>query len=423
MNHYFPKFILFGFLSLACFLGVKAQSEYLVHINPASGSYSRINRLPGVNWIITQPNFTTFDEIGQRFIFSGADSLYNYFLYSIDASSGTILSSPSFPVLDDPADNIIELQYDNSANVLYGLHWDNSENREYFVSINPSTGIYTLIDSLPGVHYIVVGPTCTTFDKNNHRYFFKGIDFTGISHIYTINATTGHILSSPIFPNSILEDASNFQYDNSLNKLFGMHKEYSDSLQYLVSIDPTTGVYTLLHSLPAVEGIIDSPHYVSYNEVDHHFYFLGMSPSPNSQTHLYTINVATGVCLSSPIFPVLSQPFENVIELHFDNSSSTLYALHWGVDKITNNISNKTNNPYFNLFPNPFTNYSTLSLNKEYHDVAIFIYNSEGQQVRKEEFCNTSSITLKKGDLSNGVYYVSVICNHNQVGVQKIIIQ
>ena len=423
MNHYFQKFILLGFLGFACFFSAKAQSEYLVRVNPASGNYSRINRLPGVNWITIQPKYTAFDEINQRFIFKGADSLYNSFLYSIDANTGTILSNPSFPVLDDPADNIIELQYDDSANVLYGLHWDNSENREYFVSINPSTGTHTLIDNLPGVNYIQIGPTCTTFDKNNHRYFFKGIDFEGFSHIYTINATTGQILSSPTFPNSLLEDASNFQYDNSLGKLFGMHKEYSDSLQYLVSIDPATGVYALLHSLPATEGIIDAPHYVSYNEVDHHFYFLGITPSPDSQSRLFTIDVTTGACLSSPIFPVLSQPFENVVELHFDNSSSTLYALHWGADKITSNINDKVNSPYFNLSPNPFTGYSILSLNKEYHNVVIFIYNSEGQQIRKEEFSNTSSITLKKENLSSGAYYISVICDHNQIGIQKIIIQ
>ena len=42
----------------------------------------------------------------------------------MDVINGNIVSNPPFPVLADPDDNVVELQFDNASGSLYALHWE-----------------------------------------------------------------------------------------------------------------------------------------------------------------------------------------------------------------------------------------------------------------------------------------------------------
>ena len=404
-------------------LNASGQTEFLVTVNPSTGLYTKIDSLPGVKWITIGPSYTTFDENGHRFIFKGGDSGGNWYLYSIDAITGNIITNPTFPVLSDPSDNIIELQYDNSSNILYGLHWDNSESKEYFVSVNVSTGAFTKLDSLPNVKWIATGPNFTAYDKNNHRYIFRGGDNSGNWYLYSIDANTGNIISNPSFP--IVSDPSDnvieLQYDNSSNTLFGLHWDNSESREYFVSVNTTTGAFTKIDSLPGVKWIATLPHYTTFDEINHRYIFRGGDNSGN--WYLYSVDANTGNIISSPLFPVLTDPSYNVIELQFDNSSGNLYALSWDANTITGLFSNEMDNHIFNLYPNPFSYSSKIALDKSYREITIFIYNSSGQVVRNETNFNSSSISIQKDNLSNGVYFISLVCDHQNLGMKKIIIE
>ncbi|MBI3235498.1 MAG: hypothetical protein HYZ42_15910, partial [Bacteroidetes bacterium] len=165
------------------------QKEFLVTIEPISGSFTVIDSLPDVHLIQTMPAYTTYDNNNHRFIFKGVDFDANNRLYTIDAPTGDILTNPLFPQLTDISDNIIETQFDSELNTLYGLHWDNSDQQEYLVSIDLTSGIHTIISGLPGVHAIAVG--ITTYDENNHHYIFHGIDNSGYHHLYTVDGRVG----------------------------------------------------------------------------------------------------------------------------------------------------------------------------------------------------------------------------------------
>ncbi len=110
-----------------------AQEESLVSINPTTGTYAIINIIPGIKWIDNSLK-TTFDHINGRYIFRGADAGWNWALYSIDVTTGNIVSSPAFSNLADTYDNVVELQFDNSTGILYGLHWDDSAQEESLIS-------------------------------------------------------------------------------------------------------------------------------------------------------------------------------------------------------------------------------------------------------------------------------------------------
>ncbi len=125
------------------FLHTKAQNEYFVSIDQTSGSFAKINMLQGVNWIIPYNN--AYDQKNHRYIFCGGSDALNWHLYTIDANTGDILDSPVFYNFADPHDNIYSLAYDDANDKLYGLHWSNSAQKEYFISVDQQTGVYTII--------------------------------------------------------------------------------------------------------------------------------------------------------------------------------------------------------------------------------------------------------------------------------------
>ncbi len=110
---------------------IYAQTEYFVKVNPTSGNYTKVKSIPGVRWIQVMPSCLTFDENNQVYFFKADDSTRKFCLYSIDARNGNIISKPVFPILTNPKDNVIELQYDNNTKKLYGLHWKDSLKTEF----------------------------------------------------------------------------------------------------------------------------------------------------------------------------------------------------------------------------------------------------------------------------------------------------
>ena len=416
------KLIGLTILTLLSLSSVFAQTEFLVTVDPATGIHTKIDSLPGVKWITPTPSYTTFNDSSHHFIFHGGDDYANWYLYSIDAITGSIVSNPPFPVFDDPFDNIVELKYDNGANILYGLHWDNSEDREYLVSIDPTTGAFTKIDSLAGVKHITIMPRYTTFDDKNHRYIFRGEDANGDARLYTVDAPTGSILSNPLFPISGGGDnIAELQYDEASGNVYGLHWDNSENTEYLISVDLTTGFFTKINPLPGVKTIALTPGYTTFDEQNHRFVFRG--GDDNGQWHLYSVDVATGNIALSPIFPTSLAPGDNVVEPRFDNSTGILYALHWDANIFVTNTNNPFNDSRLKVSPNPFSDYCTITLNKSYREVVVFVYNSAGQVVKKHVGNNTSAMTISRDDLPSGTYFISITADHFHIKTVKAIIQ
>lgn len=400
-------------------MGAKAQNEFLVTVDPATGNYVHIHNIPGVNYIVTGPSYTCFDKNNHRFFFHGIDTGGVYHLYTINATNGTIIYNPLFPAIPDLGDNIIEMQYDNGTNTLYALHWDYSEEREYLVSIDPATGIHTHIDSIPALHWIVVDPGYTAFDETHGRFLLKGYDDFFNSYLYTIDVATGDVLSNIAFP--VLADPGDMmfelQYDNSTDSLYALYWDYSDSTEYLVSVNPMTGSYIVLYPIPGVAATTSNPNYTTFDEVHHRYFFKGLDT--NGYGRLYCINVVTGIVEYQPIFPIVPTPGDNVIELTCDNSTGTLYALNWEV-KFVGVDANE--NADISVFPNPFSSETKIELGKEYKDIAVYIYNSGGAIVRKEVAKNTSSLSIQRENLAAGLYFVSLNCDHIMLGPIRLMV-
>lgn len=182
-----------------------------VSINPATLAYTVISPIN----LTTIGSDVTFDDINHRYIIAAGDNIGNQCLFSIDATTGNIISKP-------PLSGVSGIQFDNSSGNLYGLHWDNSLQTEYFVSINITNGTITIINSIPLVKSIAMG--YPTFDELNKRYTFSGSDNSGNRYLFTLDATNGQVVSNPLFPVFIPPyNLIETKYDNSSGNLYALH--------------------------------------------------------------------------------------------------------------------------------------------------------------------------------------------------------
>jgi predicted secreted hydrolase len=74
------------------------------------------------------------------------------------------------------------------------------------------------------------------------------------------------------------------------------------------------------------------------------------------------------------------------------------------------------------VFPNPFTAQTTISLKKELKNGTIKIVNALGKEIRTYQFSGTQ-LTIDKGELKAGVYFVQVISDKKVIANEKIEVQ
>lgn len=402
----------FFFLSLAIYFVLvvaRGQTEYLVTLDPSNCDFTIVDSIPNVKWVRVPTS--TFDNVNKHYIFQGADANHNWELYTLDANTGNVIYNPPFYFISDPSDNVLNWKYSNSMNKLIGLHWDNSQSTEYFISINTTTGGYTLINSLPGIALIA---GFSTYDDINNRYIFIGKDNTGNWYLYSINAANGNIISNPPYPNVGIGD---LLYGNSTNTLYGLRWDNLSSTEYLSSIDPTTGTVTDINSIPGVLWILDG--FMVFDNFNKRYIFRG--GDNNGIWHLYSINAITGDIVYDPVFPTFSGT-NDILMPEVDSLTGTIYALYW--EDFTSGIrENEINNHICSFFPNPLMYNSELILDKPYKEIIVFVYNTSGQVVKKLTASNSSEINISRDNLSEGQYFISVICDHIYSGSIRTTIQ
>ena len=309
---------------------VQAQVETLVSIDPLTGIHTVIDTIPDVNWIVAgMQRASTYDEASGHYIFIGLDSLYDSFLYTVDAPTAGVVSNPSFPEVY-MGNNQNDLQFDSNTGILYALHfgWPDTDLR----TIDPATGAHTIINTLPSVNMMDVSGDYTTFNENDHQYIFKGYDFGMNKRLFTLDAVTGDVLFSPLFP--ALANPSDklhqLRYSNSMNTLFALYEDYANQLVYFGSIDQSTGLFAVIDTLDDVDEVLIQEHYSTFDEINQHFIFAGKSFDGTKR--LYSVDATNGAIVSNPEFFIGLNTAENIIELHFDNTTGNLYALHWDID-------------------------------------------------------------------------------------------
>jgi hypothetical protein len=97
--------------------------------------------------------------------------------------------------------------------------------------------------------------------------------------------------------------------------------------------------------------------------------------------------------------------------------SKTVY--YWS--KLTTSISNNIIDPNYLIYPNPFTDYTTIKLSDAVQTQKIELIDIHGRIVRTIENVNSNSVTIHRGNLPSGIYFITIQAKDTYV--RKVIIR
>ncbi len=74
------------------------------------------------------------------------------------------------------------------------------------------------------------------------------------------------------------------------------------------------------------------------------------------------------------------------------------------------------------VYPNPFTNETTITVDKELKNATLIVYNAIGQQVKQVINISGTTMRLQRDDLPAGIYFVSLLENNAVLTTGKLLI-
>lgn len=400
LNFVYRSIILIVTFSFNAFL-TKAQTEYLVTVNPNTGIPTKIDSIPGLKWI---QSYSTYNETTKEYSFLGTwePGLSPTFLYTLDAVTGSIISKPVVPNYN----KIISLQYSRLTGILYGIV--NQSGVYYLVTINKTSGTYSIIHDIPGID----GVGQFIIDEANQRLFLSAVDNNPGFALWTIDLVTGNIIY-----HVSTKAISDLRYDHVTHKIYALTSRPgpTPSSSYIISIctvEPATGVTSVIADLPGVTGIVSG--YGTFNENDHLYLFTAIEQHP--PVLLYSVDVNTGnIITKAPISTSGVIENDNLIFFRYDNISKKLYGLFWeaktirvspGVIDSNCRIDLKTR-----IYPNPTSSILNIDKNPTKCKVVINIFNMIGQSMIKGKSINDGHNEIQMSNLPQGIYYYEFISN------------
>lgn len=389
--------VLFSFLGLTAF----SQGEFMVEIDRTTGNYFKKGLIfNGTIYIYT--DVRAYDENNGVFIF--ASSTPSKRLYSIDVSDASTVSNPLLG-------NLVEFEYSNSTNTLYGLLKHNANNVKYLASINTSTAVATIISNpIPG---------SATFQGKSAIYE-SGNTYSFIStsnSLYSINTSNGNILSNPTLQLSSSEFIQNIHYNNSNGILYGLLINNNLQKYFLVSINTSTGVLTKIGS----GGPLFSNNGSSTIDEQNQQYICLYSSSIIGGYGVATIDMTTGDILHNKLITSFST-HDNFLNVAYDNVQHKLYAMHWDDFIEPLGINSLTPNSSIKFFPNPLTSQTVLETDRHLENATLTIYNSLGQQVRQVNNISGNTVTIHRDNLLSGLYSLQIRQDNQTVATEKLLI-
>ncbi len=295
------------------FLNSFSQNEYVVEIDRANGTFLKNGpAISGITWVY--PNFRAYNENNGIFIFPSSDTPTR--LYSIDVSNDSIINNPVYSNL------LVEFEYSDTSNILYGLLKDNTNNVKYLASINQFTGGATIIGSSIPTANTYQG--LSTFNQHSNQYIFLDPSFK----LFSIDVTNGNVVSNPALVLPVNHQLLSIAFNDSTNTLYGLLLDNSINKHYLVSINTTTGIVTILGA-GATFGNSGSSAIDQINQQYIYLYY-------NGSYSIATMDISTGnVVYNAPLVTFAST--DNFFSLKYDNVHGKLYSIHWGIPCYTNN--------------------------------------------------------------------------------------
>ncbi len=100
----------------------------------------------------------------------------------------------------------------------------------------------------------------------------------------------------------------------------------------------------------------------------------------------------------------------------------SVIANYYWVNLLTTGIPLLNTSTNINIYPNPFTNSTTVSFSNEQKNTTIKITEILGKEVKSQNFSG-KQLVIEKGEMPTGVYFLEIIDDKKNILNKKIIIQ
>jgi hypothetical protein len=111
--------------------------------------------------------------------------------------------------------------------------------------------------------------------------------------------------------------------------------------------------------------------------------------------------------------------------LCYESASFPFYQLNPSIDCFNNiftGIEKTESSNGFNLSPNPFSHSTRISFSQSYNDIALEVYNLQGQLLAQNHYENSNAIVFERLGLVEGMYFLKLRLDGQKVETRKIIV-
>jgi hypothetical protein len=405
---YSQDIILYGFLPSS------PDTEFLrlAHFDPISGNVVDEDSIYSATAYAL--GSSSFDAVQKAFIFIGADTAWNFRLYTRAIRTKSTISSPVF------SETLNDLQYDMNSMNTYGMGSYISDSTlidtlndfwEYqyatrFMQIEQESGVLTELNQMPDISAFPAGSS--TFDANNGRYIVNAYDTSFVERMVVIDAATGTVLSKEPIGLNAGDYLNNLEYNNEDDKIYGFYRGSDNTYYALISIDINNEF-----EVDTIYTFTDLQYFFQGGAVFHQAsqsYIMFYIDTTNTN-RIAVIDVLTGDLTANPISN------ESISEIEVDNTEYALAKYHETVGILDELNSNKE----FVIYPNPISSGASLHYQGKTVPEQIRIYNARGVLVDFHKNLN-QNITINTGEIKPGVYLIS-IQTKNRIETHKVLIR
>jgi hypothetical protein len=299
------------------------------------------------------------------------------------------------------------------------------------------TNTYTNANGCDSTHTLNLTINYTTYgtDTQEHCDTYTWID--GNTYIESNNTATFTLINSnncdSIVTLDLLITQSSSSYDTVVvcDSYDWNGNTYTESGNYVYTSSNTIGcdsVANLDLSISQLETLVIDGEQIGYTETENNIYSIS-NPNANS-TYYWSLsnNVGSidgGNANNSEINITWGENDSEIILCVFEEDE---FGCQGEESCITIDVKRPSSIKDFEkdallIFPNPFTNQTTVSFNNPTQSKAdIKVIDSRGRTVRNYDGITGGSIIIKKEELSEGLYYIQLNLNNNVIR-KPIVIQ
>jgi hypothetical protein len=401
------------------------STEQFVTIDPYTATKTVLGDIPGVKYIGIGGSYA-FDPDSSRYAFVGYDAGMNASYTIMNAPTGDVIASIPKP------DTIRSMIYDPGSRKAFGLSWSDTSQpttidsahahpgvvagKEYFVSIDPYTGVRTNT-YIPGVKFIRLNSHFLNPDSG--RYVFAGQEDGGAMFYYVIDVNTGALVSKIAHTMKI----DNPVYNPTTGAVHGLW--WSDSSASTPAPDSSSGIplpasprgmeyfITLAADSTLTMTAIPGVKWITFNYTfdpdSQRYIFVGQGAT--SPHRYYVIDAVTGAVVSQT---AVAEKIDNIA---YARASSTIDSSFGPVNITTRGQGTRV------ARLKSFDGFLMLDVgNGAGENLSFSIRDVSGKMMLRKEGIQDGA-RIETGGLKNGIYLYQLRSGRSVLGTGKILLR